>query len=40
MVGSANGMSMRTLSTALPGKWSRTSTHAMTVPITTLTAVT
>ena len=40
MVGSANGMSMTTSSTRLPGKWSRTSTQAIVVPITTLTPVT
>ena len=33
-------MSMTTSRIRLPGKWSRTSTHAIIVPITTLTAVT
>lgn len=40
MVGSANGMSMTTSSARLPKNRSRTSTHAMTVPMTMLTSVT
>jgi hypothetical protein len=40
IVGSAKGTSMTTSSKALPGKWSRTSTQAITVPITTLMPVT
>ena len=40
MVGSANGMSMRTSRSRWPLNWSRTSTQAMRVPITTFTAVT
>src|SRR5690242_4474172 len=40
IVGSANGMSMTTSRTALPGNRSRTSTQAMTVPMTTLSRVT
>ena len=40
IVGSANGTSMMTLRIALPGNRSRTSTHAITVPITMLISVT
>ena len=40
MVGSANGMSMSTSRMRWPLNWSRTSTQAMRVPITTFTAVT
>src|SRR5699024_4008644 len=40
MVGSANGRSMAVSITRLPGKSSRTSTQAITVPITALTPVT
>ena len=40
MVGSANGMSMSTSRTRLPKNWSRTSTQAISVPITTFTTVT
>src|SRR5215211_8962615 len=40
IVGSANGRSMTPLSTALPGKLSRTRTHAIVVPATTLMTTT
>ncbi|CPU65183.1 Uncharacterised protein [Mycobacteroides abscessus] len=40
IVGSANGMSMSTSRSRLPGNRSRTRTHATSVPMTTLTAVT
>src|SRR4029453_2566359 len=40
IVGRAKGRSMRALTTRLPGNSSRTSTQAMTVPITTLPAAT
>src|SRR5215218_2648052 len=40
IVGRAKGRSMRALTTRLPGNWSRTSTQAMTVPMTTLPAAT
>ena len=40
IVGSANGMSMSTSRTRLPKNRSRTSTQAISVPITTLTSVT
>jgi hypothetical protein len=40
MVGRANGRSMSALTTRLPGNSSRTSTQAMTVPMTTLPAAT
>src|SRR5215218_8834131 len=40
MVGRAKGRSIRALTTRLPGNWSRTSTQAMTVPMTTLPAAT
>src|SRR5215208_8299062 len=40
IVGRAKGRSMRALTTRLPGNWSRTSTQAMTVPMTTLTVAT
>ena len=40
MVGSANGRSIIELTMRLPGKSSRTSTHAMIVPITTLISAT
>src|SRR4029450_2330072 len=38
IVGRAKGRSMRALTTRLPGNWSRTSTQAMTGPMTTLPA--
>ena len=34
IVGSANGRSITELTSRLPGNWSRTSTHATSVPIT------
>ena len=40
MVGSAKGRSMRALTKGLPGKSSRTRTHAMSVPMTALMTVT
>src|SRR3954454_10836096 len=40
IVGSANGRSISAFTTALPRKSSRTSTHAISVPITTLMSVT
>ena len=40
IVGSANGRSTSALTTALPGKWSRTSTQAISVPVTALIAAT
>jgi hypothetical protein len=40
MVGSANGMSISTSTNRMPGKRSRTSTQAIAVPMTALTAVT
>src|SRR5215211_3841428 len=40
IVGRAKGRSMRALTTRLPGNWSRTSTQAMTVPMTTFPAAT
>src|SRR4029453_17081766 len=40
IVGRAKGRSMRALTTRLPGNWSRTSTQAMTVPMTTMPAAT
>ena len=40
IVGSANGRSMRALTTRLPGKSSRTRTQAMSVPMTALTRAT
>src|SRR5215212_5405340 len=40
IVGRAKGRSMRALTTRLPGNWSRTSTHAISVPMTTLTVAT
>src|SRR6478752_301236 len=40
MVGSANGRSMSALTYLLPGKSSRTSTHAMSVPMTALSRAT
>ena len=40
IVGSANGMSMSTSRARLPKNWSRTRTHAISVPMTTLTTVT
>ena len=40
IVGSANGRSISALTTRLPGKSSRTSTQAMSVPMTALTTAT
>lgn len=40
IVGSANGMSIKTSSAARPAKWSRTSTQAINVPMITFTRVT
>src|SRR5215213_11907227 len=40
IVGRAKGRSMRALTTRLPGNWSRTSTQAISVPMTTLTVAT
>jgi hypothetical protein len=40
IVGSANGRSMTALTRPLPRKSSRTSTHAIRVPVTTLTSAT
>src|SRR5262245_18154659 len=40
IVGSANGRSMSALTMLLPGNWSRTSTQAISVPITTLMTAT
>jgi hypothetical protein len=40
IVGRANGRSIRAPTTALPGNWSRTSTQAIVVPTTALTATT
>src|SRR5215217_1626620 len=40
IVGRAKGRSMRALTTRLPGYWSRTSTQAISVPMTTLTVAT
>src|SRR5215213_4424801 len=40
IVGRAKGRSMRALTTRLPGNWSRTSTQAISVPMTTFTVAT